>query len=129
MRRVVSLPLRLLSFVSSDYFSPVAGAAEKIASLRNRNRQIAESIALYEDRVRKQQIRLDKVNKGSDFGLQSQDEDEDDEDHAGAGSSEVPVTAQDLQREEEEIKELELKKRTLEERVAGMEKDLGGLLR
>lgn len=39
------------------------------------------------------------------------------------------VTDDDIERELEEIKELEEKKRTLEERVSGMEKDLGGLMR
>ena len=38
-------------------------------------------------------------------------------------------TLEDLEREEEEIKELENRKRMLEDRVSGMERDLGGLLR
>ena len=41
----------------------------------------------------------------------------------------IPLTKEDLEREEEEIKELERKKRGLEERVTGMERDLGGLMR
>lgn len=49
---------------------------------------------------------------------------------AGDGKpSEMPITAEQLEREEQEIRELERKKRTLEERVSGMERDLGGLLR
>lgn len=38
------------------------------------------------------------------------------------------VTDADLAREMEEIRELERRKRTLEDRVNGMERDLGGLL-
>lgn len=34
-----------------------------------------------------------------------------------------------MRQEEKEIKELEKKKRGLEDRVSGMERDLGGLLR
>lgn len=41
----------------------------------------------------------------------------------------IHMTAEDLQQEEEEIRALERKKRTLEDRVAGMEKDIGGLMR
>jgi hypothetical protein len=40
----------------------------------------------------------------------------------------VPVTDDDLRAEEQAITELEQKKRELEERVASMERDLGGLL-
>jgi len=44
-------------------------------------------------------------------------------------SGTVKMTIEDLRREEEEVKELERNKRGLEERVTGMEKDLGGLMR
>lgn len=43
--------------------------------------------------------------------------------------TEVLITAEDLENEEQEIRELERKKRALEDRVSGMERDLGGLLR
>lgn len=121
--------LCLSSSTYADIVSPVAGAAEKIASLRNRYRQIGESIAIYEEKVAKQQLKLERMNKSSEFVSESQDEEDDDEDggvHPAAGAT---VTEEDLRIEEQEIKDLELKKRTLEERVAGMEKDLGGLLR
>jgi hypothetical protein len=39
------------------------------------------------------------------------------------------MSREDMQREEAEIRELEQKKKALEERVTGMEKDLGGLMR
>lgn len=41
----------------------------------------------------------------------------------------VDITDEDIERELEEIRELELRKRALEDRVNGMERDLGGLLR
>ena len=127
MRCLVSLSAEPYLTIT-DASSPVAGATEKIASLRNRYRQIAESVALYEEKVMKQQARLERLNKGSDFGSQSQDEDEEDlETRHSKGTSEAAVTEEDLRLEEQEIKEFELKKRALEERVTGMEKDLSGL--
>lgn len=43
--------------------------------------------------------------------------------------TEILITVEDLEKEEQEIRELERKKRALEDRVSGMERDLGGLLR
>lgn len=55
--------------------------------------------------------------------------DVDDEDIEGEDTESVIVTRADLQREEEEVQELERKKQSLEERVTGMERDLGGLMK
>ena len=106
----------------------MAGATEKITSLRNRYRHIAESIAIYEEKVLKQQSKLERMNKSSDLGSQPQDNDSD-YDEGMQQVFEPGMTEEDLRLEEQEIKELELKKRALEERVTGIEKDLGGLLR
>ncbi len=72
------------------------------------------------------------MNRPRGFGGE---EDEDDADNdetvfitAATGAS-VAVTEEDLEKEQEEIYELERKKRGLEDRVSGMERDLGGLLR
>jgi hypothetical protein len=59
----------------------------------------------------------------------SYDDEYDDFDHTSPVNPEVmDVTDADLNRELEEIRELERKKRSLEDRVNGMERDLGGLL-
>lgn len=42
---------------------------------------------------------------------------------------EIHVTDEDIERELEEIRELERRKQALENRVTGMERDLGGLMR
>ena len=55
------------------------------------------------------------------------DVDEPVEDFADDGTS--LLTREDLEREEVEIRELERKKKGLESRVTGMERDLGGLMR
>lgn len=57
------------------------------------------------------------------------EEDKPESEPDATGTAAVPMTKADLEREEEEIRELERKKRGLEERVSGMERDLGGLMR
>ena len=58
-------------------------------------------------------------------------EDEDDllEDDADVEEPANHFTREDLEIEEAEIRELERKKRDLSNRVTGMERDLGGLMR
>jgi chromosome segregation ATPase len=109
--------------------SSVAEAPEKITSLRNRYKQVAESVALYEARVASQTAQLDRMNKKLDNG-----QDDGIEDEQAIASAEPqheigPITDEDLRAEEQAVRELEQKRRALEERVASMEKDLGGLLR
>lgn len=83
---------------------------------------IAESIAQLEDRVAANTAELESMR-------QSYEDDEDDYNPAPASQSEaLDVTDEDLERELAEIRDLERKKRTLEERVTGMERDLGGLM-
>ena len=109
--------------------SPVPDAMERIANLRDRHGQISKSIDLYEDKVTKQISKLERVNKGSAYGS-------DEEQDRGNSMKNVAdpkavgnlVIGEALRLEEQEIRELEMRKRALQERVAGMEKDLGGLL-
>ena len=107
----------------------MAGASEKIASLRSRYRQIGESVIVHEEKIAQQQLKLERMTKNSGFGSQSQDEEEGYEEGDIHQAAEPTMTEEELRLEEQEIRELEIKKRTLEERVTGMEKDLGGLLR
>ncbi|KAL4987037.1 DASH complex subunit Spc34 [Aspergillus falconensis] len=100
---------------------PVAGAQDKIASLRYRNQLISESIAELEERVARNASELERMSH-------SYDDDYDELDSAGSPNAVVAyVTDADLERELKEIRELERKKRNLEDRVNGMERDLGGL--
>ncbi|KAI9685348.1 MAG: hypothetical protein M1820_010809 [Bogoriella megaspora] len=105
---------------------PISGAAEKIAVLRKRHRQLATSIEYYEKEVTQQTERLHKMNKPPEF----EDDESENEGNEDATAESAPILSkEELQQEEEEIKELERKKQLLEERVSGMEKDLGGLMR
>ncbi|KAL4977266.1 DASH complex subunit Spc34 [Aspergillus desertorum] len=100
---------------------PVAGAQDKIASLRYRNQLISESIAELEERVARNALELESMSH-------SYDDDCDELDNAGSPNAGVAdVTDADLERELKEIRELERKKRYLENHVNGMERDLGGL--
>ncbi|KAL2816944.1 DASH complex subunit Spc34 [Aspergillus granulosus] len=101
---------------------PVAGAQDEIASLRYRHQLISQSIAELEERVARNTEELESMSR-------SYDDDYDDYENAGALNPELTgVTDADLERELEEIKDLERRKRRLEARVTGMERDLGGLL-
>ncbi|CAL5866541.1 uncharacterized protein PFLUO_LOCUS750 [Penicillium psychrofluorescens] len=100
---------------------PVDEAPEKIASLRYRHELITESIAQLEDRVATNTAELAQMSHG--YG------DDDDDYSVPVSQPEAPeVTDEEIQQELAEIQELELKKRALEERVTGMERDLGGLM-
>lgn len=91
--------------------------------MRYRHETIAESIAQLEDRVATNTAELDQMR-------QSYDEDEDDVYTAASTtqSENPPVTDDDIEQEMAEIRELERRRRTLEERVTGMDRDLGGLI-
>ena len=71
---------------------------------------------------------LARMNKQKDDDEDDEDLEDEDIDDTN-GHEELHVTEEDLKREDGEIRELEKKKRTLEDRVSGMERDLGGLLR
>ena len=87
----------------------------------------------YEDLVSEQATQLGKMDRSSNFAF-----DDNEIDDLEADTNPVPISAPEeglaitegeLKIEEEACAELERKKRTLEERVTGMEKDLGGLMR
>lgn len=112
--------------------SPIPGALEHIASLRARHSQITSSVALFEARVSRQTGQLAQINRAkSSSGEYDDDQTDDGDEHTAPQSNfgQPQITAEDFLREEEEIRELEKKKRALEARVNEMERDLGGLLR
>jgi hypothetical protein len=100
----------------------VAGATDKIAAIRQRHAAVTASITDYQERVSSQQSRLERFHSGSGYGMDDVDNGVDD-----AGKATI-YTEQDFEAEEAEVRELEARKKALEARVAGMEKDLGGLL-
>lgn len=101
------------------------GVLENIGSLRVRYEKLSSSIANYESRITDQTNELARMNKSKD-ALNGKDD----------PSSPAPnaiyrrrVTQEDLDKEAGEIRELEKKRLILEDRIQGMEQDLGGLSR
>jgi hypothetical protein len=88
--------------------------------LRDRRVRLRSSINYYEELSTTQAEELSKLNKPRDFTGPTAGEDEGEDDN----DEEEIFSQEDLRREEQEIQELERKKRTLENRVAGIEKDL-----
>jgi len=93
----------------------VAGAASRIGGLRERYARLAESVAYYEARAAEQAEQLSRLRMPGEF--------EDARDEEEQEVVEV-YTEEDMALEEVEIKGLEQRKKTLEERVSAMEKDL-----
>src|SRR5258708_22165185 len=95
----------------------MAGAASRIGGLRERYARLAESVAYYEARAAEQAEQLGRLRTPGEFD-DGGDEEEQDE-------VEVEVyTEEDMALEEVDIRGLEQRKKTLEERVSAMEKDL-----
>ena len=90
----------------------VEGVPEKIRAIRRRHQHIAASVEDYEDKVLWQQSKLNRFHSGSGYGL---DDDQDVATPSPAWKQPTAFSQQD--------------KKSLEERVADMQKDLGGLLR
>jgi chromosome segregation ATPase len=100
--------------------SPVPGASDKIAAMRQRHAQVTASIDYYEERLAEQTTQLGRLNRNRDF-LDEEEEVEEEQPEA------PPLSEEDLLREEEEMRELERKKRALESRVQSMSRDISGL--
>lgn len=98
----------------------IPGTMDRIAGLRQRHDKISSSIRNYESQISQQQTSMNKFNTGSAEDQVQLDASDD---------TRTVFNEQDLAAEDATIKELEAKKKTLEARVAGMERDLGGLMR
>jgi predicted secreted Zn-dependent protease len=96
----------------------MAGAVGRIATLRERYARLAESVAYYEARAAEQAVQLSKLRTPGDYEDMHDREEEQEQDEMEI------YTEEDMRREEVEIKGLEQRKKTLEERVSAMEKDL-----
>ncbi|EEA19629.1 hypothetical protein TMatcc_009765 [Talaromyces marneffei ATCC 18224] len=100
---------------------PVAGAAEKIADLRYRYSQISESLVRLEARVADNTAELERMNEAYDRDNEIE--------YQEPQQHDTQVTDDDIERELKEIRQLERRKQVLEDRVTGMSRDLGGLMR
>jgi len=121
----VSHPLHCHICYAHLRYSPIPGAVDKIASLRQRHRRLAASIQHYETKVAEQTSQLSRMNRSRDYGSDYDGEETVEEEPIATSE----FTEEDMRLEEEEILELERKKRNLEERVSAMEKDINGVMR
>lgn len=93
--------------------------------MRQRHSRLGASIEYYENRIADQTAQLSKINRGREYI-------DDDQEEGGAEPEATifqPMTEEDLRREEEEVRQLEKKKRGLEDRVNSMGRDISGVLR
>lgn len=109
---------------------PLPGALERIPELRQKWANQSNTLAYYEAKVVEQTERLGRMNKRpDDFGDEDEEDvGDEDEEPVNNGIMDSLMTEEDLRREEEEVKELDKKKKELQERLRAMDKDLGGLL-
>lgn len=89
--------------------------------MRYRYSKISESLVQLESRVADNVAELERMNAAYDRDNELE--------LSEPQQHEIHVTDEDIERELEEIRELERRKQALENRVTGMERDLGGLMR
>lgn len=88
--------------------------------MRQRHARLESSLEYYETRLAEQTAQLSRLNRSRDYV----DEDAEIEHEP---QEEAILTAEDLRREEDEVRQLESKKRGLEDRVHSMGRDISGL--
>lgn len=104
--------------------SPVPGVRERITAIRQRHSRLESSIDYYENRIAKQTVQLGRLNRSREYA--SEPEEAEAEPDVTVFQ---PMTQEDLLKEEEEVRQLERKKRVLEDRVNSMGRDISGVLR
>lgn len=111
---------------------PLPGALERVPEMRQKWANQSNTLAYYEAKVAEQAERLVRIHKRpDDYGDEGEDEEEEEDEDEGAvnhGIMDSLMTEEDLRSEEESVKELDKKKKELQERLRAMDKDLGGLL-
>jgi len=99
---------------------PIPGVLGRIEAMRVRHEKLASSIATYEKKIAEQ---------ASELQMHSNNKTDLDEDLIASvvpASSSTPAVLS-LEEEEAQLRELEQKKQGLEDRVTGLDRDLGGL--
>jgi hypothetical protein len=90
--------------------------------MRQRHDRLEASIEYYESRIAEQTRQLSRQNRSRDY-INHDTED------AEVETAAPIVSIEDLRQEEEEVKQLEQKKKGLEDRVNSMGRDISGVLR
>ncbi|KAI1007719.1 hypothetical protein K3495_g504 [Podosphaera aphanis] len=122
----VEVLLRGIEKLNAVYSLP--GVTERVQELRSHYAQVSWAVKHYEKKVERQVAELEEIHRGDEVFDDLLDGDELNSELGGVKST-ILVTHEDLAREEDEIRDLEEKRRNLEARIHEMEKDLGGLSR
>ena len=110
--------------------SPIEGVSGRLALLRARYENVASSIESYEAKVAEQTAQLERMNRSkANKRDQNMKLNRATRPNATPKPKKKTVSISEFQTEETELKDLEERKRTLEDRISGMERDLGGLSR
>jgi len=102
--------------------SPIPGAQDRIAAMRQRHSRLEASLEYYEARIAEQTEQLSALNRSRGY-------DDPQPTEIGVEIAAPIMTDEDLRREEEEVRQLERKKKGLEDRVHSMGRDISGVLR
>jgi predicted nucleic acid-binding Zn-ribbon protein len=108
--------------IFSNGTSPIPGAQERIAAMRQRHSRLEASLEYYEARIAEQTEQLSALNRSRGY------DDVQPEDTRVENVAHV-MSEEDLRQEEEEVRQLERKKKGLEDRVNSMGRDISGVLR
>ena len=102
--------------------SPIPGAQDRIAAMRQRHSRLEASLEYYDARIAEQTEQLGRLNRSRGYDDAPPEE-------VGAETVAPVMTEEDLRREEDEVRQLERKKKGLEDRVNSMGRDISGVLR
>lgn len=89
--------------------------------MRQRHSRLEASIEYYESRLARQTEQLSQLARSREYADEPGEEPPPD--------ATPVITEEDLRREEEEVRQLERKRRGLEDRVSSMGRDISGVLR
>jgi hypothetical protein len=104
------------------------GALSRIQELRSKWTALGATLVYYEGKVAEQAQALEAMNREwRDNGDFDGDFDGEETEAEGDGGGDI-LTLEELRAEEEDVRELEGRKRELQERLRAMEKDIGGLM-
>lgn len=126
----VEVLLRGVEKLNAVYSIP--GAIEKVQDLRNRFDKVSHTIAQYEGKVERQTSELYRMNRGMQKEKEDHDysgDDMDDDITLGVEDEDTlldsTITDEDILKEENEIIELEDRRRELQESINQMDRNLG----
>ncbi|RKF60283.1 putative dash complex subunit spc34 [Erysiphe neolycopersici] len=126
----VEVLLRGVEKLNAVYSIP--GTLEQVQDLRNRFAQVSRTIAQYEGKVERQTSELDRMNRGiqkengeHDYNIEDKDDNVNSQVEDEDALLDSMITDEDILKEENEIKELEDRRRQLQESINRMDRNLG----